>query len=324
MNTRNSTAAHDHIPSTEFFIVLILFISLLIIAGIIGNVGVIAYNILVNHSKTPTTYFVVNLAISDIIVCLIFFPTWLIESILIIGENEGNPRLTCKVGVTSSAASMALSVANLLAITIDKYILITKPLKYSSIMTWKRTHIMLAVIWLLVIVNVNLVFFGVDEVPGRRLSCRTNYMKNIFVVTFNIPIVILLYLNHKIFEIAKVHRRKIIDESSISSYASDITSEQNETTTSGRRKRMQLLQQLKVVKTFVLVVGVFLVCIIPSTIVYIIRKFYCNDCVPTSVTLVFGMLVGANSVINPFIHSLRNKQYRIAYRQFFCRFCNIT
>ncbi|CAB4004630.1 orexin receptor type 2-like isoform X1, partial [Paramuricea clavata] len=72
MNGSNST--DDYLPSLGFFIAMIIFASLCIIIGIIGNIGVIAYNIFMNHSKTPTTYFVVNLAISDIIVCLTLFP----------------------------------------------------------------------------------------------------------------------------------------------------------------------------------------------------------------------------------------------------------
>ena len=119
MSGTNSTS--DYLPPSGFFIAIILSNCLCIIVGILGNVGVIAYNILMNYSKTPTTYFVVNLAISDIIVCLTFFPPWSLKyaSIVTGTESNGNHTLICKIGLTSSCTSIALSIANLLAITID-------------------------------------------------------------------------------------------------------------------------------------------------------------------------------------------------------------
>jgi hypothetical protein len=173
MSGTNATA--DYLPSSGFFIGLILFICLCIIVDIIGNVGVIAYNIFMNHSKTPTTYFVVNLAISDVIVCLTFFPPWLAKYISILADVESNFKLICEIGTTSSLTSVALSLANLLAITADRCMFITKPLKYPKIMTWKRTHILLLVIWICAILNAIFVYFNIaEEIPELTLSCRIN------------------------------------------------------------------------------------------------------------------------------------------------------
>jgi hypothetical protein len=98
------------LPSSGYLLAMIIFSYLCVIIGVIGNVGILAYNIFMNHSKTPTTYVVVNLAISDVIVCLAFFPPWLAEFISILTNTECmSHRLFCKVALTSPFTSIALS-----------------------------------------------------------------------------------------------------------------------------------------------------------------------------------------------------------------------
>jgi hypothetical protein len=245
MSGENATA--EYLPPSGFFIGIILFICLCIIVGIIGNVGVIAYNIFMNHSKTPATYFVVNLAISDIIVCLTFFPPWLVEFISILIDTERDRVFICKIGMTSSLTSIALSIANLLAITIDKFVFISKPLKYTSIMTWKRTYILLLVIWLLTMVNTTLIFFSTEEVIGWSVSCQVrNPARYIFAfINLYIPVLCIFYFNYKMYKVAKKQRTKIRHESCATSYANQYTTGTSENTEIKKR-----LKQLKMVKTF--------------------------------------------------------------------------
>ena len=58
------------LPSANVRIVFIFFKCLYCIVGILGNACVIIYNIFFNHSKTPTSYFVVKLAIIDFLSAL--------------------------------------------------------------------------------------------------------------------------------------------------------------------------------------------------------------------------------------------------------------
>ena len=216
MNEKNLTATY--LPSsTEFFIGIVTLVCLCIIIGILGNVGVIAYNVYMNHSKTPTTYFIVNLAISDIIVCLSYFPPWLVHLILSLTETDVKCGvLICKIGMVSSLTSIALSIANLLAITVDRYIFISKPFKYANIVTWKRTYILLVVIWLLTIVNASLVFYSAEEVKrGTKIFCQVRDVgRNIFaIINIYIPMLGIFYFNFKIYKVAKNQKRKIRHES---------------------------------------------------------------------------------------------------------------
>ena len=320
MSGTNSTV--QSLPSAGFFIALIFFVFLFIVVGIIGNVGVIAYNVYMNHSKTPTTYFVVNLAISDVIVCLAFFPPWLVKYISIVADTEYNNRLICKFGMTCSCTSAALSIANLLAITADRYIFITKPLHYPRIMTWKITYALVVTIWVLALINASLLFFSTELTEGESLCKLRNPAQNVFLlINIILPSLGLFYFNYKIYKVAKYQRRKIRHESCSTSSTSGHEDQKPEAADKPQRpERKERLQQIKMMKTFAIVLGVFFGCTFPHLVIVILRENVCNakltSCqIPYSVLATIGMLAGANSAMNPFIYSLRNKEYRRAYRQ---------
>lgn len=313
MDGTNATG-NEHLPSTGSLIAIICFSCVCIIAGILGNVGVVVYNVSMNHSKTPTTYFVINLAISDILVCLVFFPPWIFEYMSILTNHENDHEIICKIGMTASFTSISLSIANLLAINIDRLMYISKPLKYPWIVTWKRTYIFSILIWFLTIVNANMVYFNVKGMPGhgQRLFCTVvNQSLETFLVIFNIylPFIGFFFLNYKIHKVAKSQRRKIRGENCAVGTQNGVE----------RRKH---LQQMKMIKTFTIVLGVLIAFIFPRLIITIIRRYICKGfCVPSTVVMFFSVLVVLNSVMNPIIYSARDKGYRIVYRQLFAKIC---
>ena len=313
MNGTNSTA--NYLPSLGFSIGMILFICVCITIGVIGNIGVIVYNIFMNHSKTSTTYFVVNLAISDIIVCITFFPSSLVQNISNLANLESNHlQMICKINMTSACASIALSIVNLLAITGDRYLFITKPLKYPMIMTLERMRMLLSSIWILAIVNVNFVFFNTEEIPRVPSACRFKELPHhvFFLINVFLPTGGLFYFNYKIYRTAKSQNERIKSESR--------TSQSEAQKTSQNAKRKERLQQMKLVKTFAIVLGVFIACLLPMLILYIATYVICKrSCIPKGVIKFSVIIIGTNSVMNPFIYSLRNKEYRIVYRKLFSR-----
>ena len=317
MNGTNSTAYY--LPSLGFSIGMVLFNCVCIIVGVTGNIGVIVYNIFMNHSKTPTTYFVVNLAISDIIVCLTFFPLSLVKNISILGNIKNNLKLICEFSMVSSCASIALSIANLPAITGDRYMFITKPLKYPMIMTSKRIRILLSGIWILANANVNYVFFNLEEIRKVPNACRFKPLPHhgFFLINVLLPTAGLFYFNYKIYRAAKNQNERIKSESR--------TSQSEAQKASQNAKRKERVQQMKLVKTFAIVLGVFIVCLLPILMLYTVTYAICkHSCLPKSVTIFSVMIVGANLVMNPFIYNLRNKEYRIVYRKLLVRLFNRT
>ena len=307
-----SNEPHREYPSSEFIIGIIIISCVCLFLGILGNVGVILYNIFMNHTKTPTTYFVMNLAVSDTIVCCAFFPTWILKSSQILdGEEMGSANTTCKISVAISGTSVALSLANLLAITIDRFIFISRPLKYPVIMTWERTYFMLLIVWVLCSINA-VVLFLQDQDAADVIYCRTNSQTVLAIdlFTFYIPLMTLIYLNYKVFKVARRQGRKVTSQPIrfVANQANDLSPAFCFTRATVR--------QLKLIKTFLVLLGMFLLCFIPYAVVKTMDIVNCTSghCVPIHVYVFCVLLVGINSVCNPFIYGIRLKEYRNALR----------
>jgi adrenergic receptor alpha-1A len=307
----NSTAQP---PSRNFLISLVTVDFFLVIFGVVGNIVVIVYNVFLNVNKNPTSYFVLNLAVSDLLVCGIYFPTYMTESIrIILGIAEGS-NLVCKVSFTVTSVSLALSVVNIMVLTIDRYISITLPLRYPSIVTTKRVYIALVLIWSAGLVNGGLVFMSTES-SGVPLVCEVEMTVAIVgsIFCFYIPLTATVFFNLKIMRIARSQRRKIAIQQVMPSETS------NSTTGSSRR---HLARQFKLFKTFTMVFGCFIICVTPFPVVAMIDVVVCGGgCIPIEVVASAAILAGANSVVNAFIYGVRHEEYRRAFRTLLSRPC---
>ena len=136
----NNTTVAIAIPNNVLLCSLVFkFIAMII--GVSGNVTVIIYTIFSNKEKTATSYLVGNLALADLLMCLTFYPVWIIEFIQIILDIDNDQDLFCKFSRATAWAFMFASVATLLAVTVDRYLYIVKPLRYPQIVTNRRVFI---------------------------------------------------------------------------------------------------------------------------------------------------------------------------------------
>lgn len=287
---------------------LIIFKCVCIVVGLLGNVGVIIYNVFLNHNRTPTCVFVVNLAITDVFACLSIYPIWIAEFAQILNHVDADETVFCKISSSTGALAVSLSILTLLAITLDRYIFLTWPLKYLTIMTWRRTYFLVGVIW-----SVALSYFPLSvlysEEGEHRSECYIPKLIFLFwaLIYVYIPITIIVVLDYKMFSLASDQRRKIAVHSLSSNSCGNSV---NET-------RRRITRGLKTIKTFGIVIGVFLICLTPFNTVVAVEMFFCHSCVPHTLFITLGDLVGINSILNPFIYGIRQKEYRNAFRRLF-------
>jgi hypothetical protein len=114
----------------------------------------------------------------------------------------------------------------LMAVSIDRYIGVTRPLNYSTIMTTRRTIYLIFVVWAVSILTSVVPLFGLtdrEKTPndssieqGRFETCKVN--KDTFytifssLISFYIPVIILLILYSRVYQEAQKQGKKLENE----------------------------------------------------------------------------------------------------------------
>uniref|UniRef100_A0A0A1WL18 Octopamine receptor 1 n=1 Tax=Zeugodacus cucurbitae TaxID=28588 RepID=A0A0A1WL18_ZEUCU len=130
-------------PTNIISLAILLFIILLVIAG---NSLVIAAVFCSNKLRSVTNYLIVNLAVADLLVGLAVLPfsaIWEVFKIWIFGD------IWCRMWLAVDVWMCTASILNLCAISLDRYVAVTRPVAYPSIMSTKRAKSLIAGVWVL-------------------------------------------------------------------------------------------------------------------------------------------------------------------------------
>ncbi len=306
----NSTHFLSTISSGILLPSLVLkFIAMII--GVFGNITVIIHTIFLGKEKTATSYLIGNLALADLLVCLTFYPIWITEFIQIMLNIDGDQNLFCKLSRSTSSALLLVSLATLLAITVDRYLYIVKPLKYPLIVTKLRVLAVISGIWLTACCLFIVLLVYLRKLDDRlRGSCFLNnnfiYFKNI--VFGYIPLSLILILNARILIVAERQRKRILAETSVAvtTCNGQCVNKMSSTT--------RFFHALKAVKTFAMVFAVLAFCVLTPTVVGKVLNSSCsNSCHHMWFVVFHWELYGINSVVNTFIYGMRHIKYGKVY-----------
>ena len=306
----NNTTVSIAIPN-NVLLCSVVFKFIAIIIGVLGNVTVIIYTIFSNKEKTATSYLVGNLALTDLLVCLTY-PIWMTEYVQIMLNIKNDRDLFCKFSRATPWAFMSASVATLLAITVDRYLYIVKPLRYPQIVTHRRVFLAVLAIWittccLFIVLYIHFRSHGIEFRSLCYIPDSTSYFTEAFGVY--IPLTLIFFLNFHVLSVARKQRKRIFTETTIAS--ADNSTEES---TNRMRFVLRFFVGLKEAKTFATVVAVLTICILTPTVVGQILNHFCTRPSRQIWYAVFHYeLYGINSVVNAFIYGMRHVKYRKAY-----------
>ena len=309
----NNTTFHGIPNNVLLCSVVFKFIAMII--GVLGNVTVIIHTIFSNKEKTATSYLVGNLALADLLMCLTFYPTWIIEFIQIMLNIDNDQDLFCKFSRATVWAFMFASVATLLAITVDRYLFIVRPLRYPQIVTHRRVFLVVSgiwitaccifIVWFIHIISYRNEFRSFCNTPGA--GNHIHYFTEAFAGY--LPLILIMFLNFHLLSVAQRQRKRILAETSIAS--ADNSTEES---TNRMSFVLRFFVALKSAKTFAIVVAVLTICILTPTVVSRILIQFCTfACRQIWFVIVNYELYGINSVVNAFIYGMRHVKYRKAY-----------
>lgn len=120
-------ASGDFLSSSLFQSCVYFMYSLVFLVALVGN-GLVCFVVQTSpRMKTVTNYFIVNLAVGDILMTLFCVPFSFVSMLVLRYWPFG--AVMCKVVNFSQAVSVLVSAYTLLAISIDRYMVIMHPLR---------------------------------------------------------------------------------------------------------------------------------------------------------------------------------------------------
>ena len=236
-------------------------------------------------------YFVVNLAFADLIVGIMSMPIGIYAHVL---EYMKEQPPVLRIAFTMSLfVSLTASILCLIALSIDRYVAITYPMKYRANLSKRKCVTGSLVIWV-VSFSLAVVYLEVGYIDYLMIYVNTS-------VAIAGIVLVATYIRINRF---LSNQSKKLKRSSKKFTKPEISN-------SAQKKTQQLN---RVTGVFLWILFLFLVCFVPATIVVYILQF----CVTCSCRVIHIMrdtsfyLITVNSCINPFVCILKNKNYKRA------------
>ncbi|XP_029281745.1 trace amine-associated receptor 1-like [Cottoperca gobio] len=288
-NTSYVFTSNPSIPCVLVYI----FLGLLSVTTICGNLLVIISIIYFKQLHTSTNYLIFSLAVADLLVGVLVFPfsmTFTVSSCLY------HEDLLCEIRDSFDVLLCTSSILNLCCISMDRYYAVCQPLTYRTKMNVHVTVVMIVVSWG---VSALIVFLIAGFIQGAcEVMCSVDVvMANTTVLSFYLPAIIMLCIYLKIFLVAKKQVNNI----------------QNTTCQSTKSGATASKMERKATKTLAIVMGVFLLCLTPFFL-YIIFQPLINKPAPVSVIETLNWLTLSNSMLNPFIYAFFYSWFKSAFK----------
>ncbi|XP_071944255.1 uncharacterized protein [Antedon mediterranea] len=314
--------------STGYQVAICLQVILLIIISMVGLLGNTLTIIAIFRTKSlriTTNYFLINLAIADILVCVIIEPFYIVSLIY-----RGWPMSTefCKTIGALTCLSLAASVINLLAISVNRYYCIVKNKLYAMVFSSNRTIIYCLVIWAISFLSIVLPSAGVGDFgfnehlmicgyPATHASYVYQIVSMVIMFVASTCVIVYCYCNiYKRMQDSSRRTQRITSTNSESNSNINCVEEKKSTFSrmkSHKSSNMTMLpkkRDLQVAKTLLIVLLTFVICWTPSVLLTVFDKYYKAPDLLRQITAILAL---TNSSVNPFIYAWRNRGFRLAY-----------
>ncbi|KAE8607224.1 hypothetical protein XENTR_v10011084 [Xenopus tropicalis] len=193
-NISNHTSHSAVDPHYNFLALVFGFI--LIVCIICGNVLVCLSVCTEKALKTTTNYFIVSLAVADLLLAVLVLPLYVYTEF--VGGVWTLSLVLCDVLMTMDVMLCTASIFNLCAISVDRFIAVSIPLNYNRRQVDNRQLFLISTTWIFAFAVASPVIFGLNNVADRDPTmCKledNNYIVYSSVCSFFIPCPIMLVL----------------------------------------------------------------------------------------------------------------------------------
>ncbi|KAJ3587193.1 hypothetical protein NHX12_010791 [Muraenolepis orangiensis] len=269
------------------------FLSLLILTTLLGNTLVCAAVTRFRHLRSKVTnFFVISLAVSDLLVAVLVMPWKAVTEIAGFWPFGA----FCDTWVAFDIMCSTASILNLCVISVDRYWAISSPFRYERKMTPRLAFVMISVAWTLSVLisfipvqlnwhkaharpphsgrggpSVSPASNGTSEEDYRGpencdSSLNRTYAISTSLISFYIPVAIMVATYTQIYRIAHRQIRRISALERAAESAKNRHGSVAEGASIGESEssfRMSFKRETKVLKTLSVIMGVFVCCWLP-------------------------------------------------------------
>ena len=257
------------------------------------------------HSSTNV--FIVSLAVADFCVGLFTIPFTCVR------KNFSGYHMS-RILASSHYFFFYSSVCNLCVVTADRFVAVALPLRYVTLMTWRRVPRFIFTAWALPFFVCLLPFAWIfSSSPETRNICDKFFIA--FLLTFFefLPCVVMVVVTWRVLCISRKHaHRTMATQSQLQFNHPRLNFD------ALRKHRKRCMSSAELIS---IVVGLFVFCYIAemtSSFLHLLnvskesRSSYINNDVR------FLFLV-ANSAVNPFVYAFLKRDIQTEFKRFFCR-----
>nr|XP_020670485.1 5-hydroxytryptamine receptor 2A [Pogona vitticeps] len=311
---------------------------IVIVLTIAGNILVIMAVSLEKKLQNATNYFLMSLAITDMLLGFLVMPISMLT--ILYGYKWPLPRNLCAVWIYLDVLFSTASIMHLCAISLDRYIAISSPIHHSRYKSRTKTFAKIILVWTISVgISVPVPVFGLHDDTkvfknGSCLLVDDNFILIGSFVAFFVPLVIMVityFLTIKSLQKeatlcinglssnSKITSFSFFPQSSLSSGKLFQRSLSKEPGLSGRRTLQSINNERKASKVLGIVFFLFVVMWCPFFITNVLAvtcKESCNEDVTGGLLNIFVWIGYLSSAVNPLVYTLFNRRYRSAFLRY--------
>ncbi|XP_046435776.1 dopamine receptor 1-like isoform X1 [Neodiprion virginianus] len=337
---RGNITDGDEVPENTFSLLSVILVGLLLFIlfflSVAGNILVCVAIYTDRGLRRIGNLFLASLAIADLFVGSLVMTFAGVNDLL--GYWVFGPRF-CDTWVAFDVMCSTASILNLCAISLDRYIHIKDPLRYSRWVTRRVAVGSIATVWLLAglisFVPISLGLHrpamplvysdGEKQYPTCALDLTPTYAMVSSCISFYVPCFVMVGIYCRLYCYAQKHVRSIraVTKLPETSLAKSFRTKTRRTKapkpqTKPKPTSPYHVSDHKAAITVGVIMGVFLICWVPFFCVNIVAAF-CKTCITDRTFQVLTWLGYSNSAFNPIIYSIFNTEFREAFKRILTR-----